>query len=198
MSSASGTRIIHARIAATAAILVSEEHMGSITSSLDRHPGAIILILACAVIALALFVLSLQMRHRQLERRVNDAFGGLTGDNTVRMLTEYLSTVRSTAAAVDRMRAEHERIAALMPSVVRHVGLVRFSPFHDTGGDQSFALAVLDGSGDGVVVTALHSRTDSRLYAKPVERGKSTYTLTPEEREAMERAFNRPRSEAAT
>jgi hypothetical protein len=49
-----------------------------------------------------------------------------------------------------------------------------------------------------VVVTALHSRTDSRLYAKPVERGRSTYTLTPEEREAMERAFNRPRSEAAT
>jgi hypothetical protein len=198
MSSASGTRIIHAKIALVAAILMSEEHMGSITSSLDRHPGAIILILVCVVIALALFILNMQVRHRQLERRVDEAFGGLTGDNAVRMLTEYLSTVRSTAASVERMRVEHERIASLMPSVVRHVGLVRFSPFHDTGGDQSFALAVLDGSGDGVVVTALHSRTDSRLYAKPVERGTSSYTLTPEEREAMGRAVNRPKSEAAT
>jgi hypothetical protein len=78
-----------------------------------------------------------------------------------------------------------------MPSTIRCVGLVRFSPFHDTGGDQSFALALLDGKGDGVVITGLHSRHDSRLYAKPIERNGSSYSLTPEEREAMERAVSR-------
>jgi hypothetical protein len=107
------------------------------------------------------------------------------------MLVEYLGIVRSTAATVNRIKAEHDQLAAMMPSVVRHVGLVRFSPFHDTGGDQSFALALLDGRGDGVVVTGLHSRTESRLYAKPIEAGTSRYSLTPEEREAMDRALHR-------
>ncbi len=81
---------------------------------------------------------------------------------------------------------------------VRHVGLVRFSPFHDTGGDQSFALALLDGRGDGVVLTGLHSRHDSRLYAKPIEGGSSSYSLTTEEREAMSRALTASRQEVRT
>jgi hypothetical protein len=87
------------------------------------------------------------------------------------------------------MQEQHDDIVHILPSVIRHVGLVRFSPFHDTGSDQSFALALLDGRRDGVVITALHSRTDSRLYAKPVERGTSSYSLTPEERDAMDRAL---------
>jgi hypothetical protein len=88
------------------------------------------------------------------------------------------------------MQAQHDDIVHVLPTVIRHVGLVRFSPFHDTGSDQSFALALLDGRQDGVVLTALHSRTDSRLYAKPVERGSSSYSLTPEERDAMDRALS--------
>jgi hypothetical protein len=130
------------------------------------------------------------MRARRVEARLNDILRGVSTTNTAQMLIEYLQTVRATAGEVQRMQQEHERIAAVMPSVVRHIGLVRFSPFHDTGGDQSFALALLDGQGDGVVVTGLHSRHDSRLYAKPIARGSSTYSLTPEEREAMHRAVH--------
>jgi hypothetical protein len=107
------------------------------------------------------------------------------------MLADYLGTVRATAQSVNQMRAEHEELVRTMPSAIRHVGLVRFSPFHDTGGDQSFALALLDGQQCGVVVTGLHARTDSRLYAKPIDHGASTYSLTPEEREAMEIALER-------
>jgi hypothetical protein len=120
----------------------------------------------------------------------------MTGENTAQLLAEYLGTVRSTAAAMNRLRDEHQEIMRMMPSIVRHVGLVRFSPFHDTGGDQSFALALLDGKGDGVIVTGLHSRTDSRLYAKPVEGWSSAYSLSPEEREAMDRAVGQTRERA--
>jgi hypothetical protein len=90
------------------------------------------------------------------------------------------------------MQEQHDEILHILPTVIRYVGLVRFSPFHDTGSDQSFALALLDGRKDGVVITALHSRTDSRLYAKPVERGSSSYSLTAEERDAMNRALAGP------
>jgi hypothetical protein len=131
-----------------------------------------------------------QRYARSVDARLKSIFRDAGDDNTVRVLAEHLSTVRHTAQAVTRMQEQHDDIVHIMPTVIRHIGLVRFSPFHDTGSDQSFALALLDGRRDGVVVTALHSRTDSRLYAKPVERGSSTYSLTPEERDAIERALS--------
>ena len=146
--------------------------------------------LAVLILAVALWTWSVQRRAARLQRRLDDLLGGAANPDTAKLLTEYLTIVRSTAASVQRMRAEHDDLVRLMPSAIRHVGLVRFSPFHDTGGDQSFALALLDGRGDGVVVTGLHSRHDSRLYAKPIERNGSSYSLTPEERDAMERAVS--------
>lgn len=163
--------------------------MDSLHTFLNSDGPALIAAMSVVVILLALWVATLQSRQRRLERRIDALFKDLEGENTAQMLVDYLGKVRATAAAMSRVKAEHDAIAAVMPNVIRHVGLVRFSPFHDTGGDQSFALALLDGRRDGVVVTALHSRTDSRLYAKPVEGGSSSYVLTPEEREAMNRAL---------
>lgn len=164
--------------------------MSGFHSTFDHSAFLFWLALAVILVLVAVWTARTRRSVQSLEARIDDLFGGLSSENTARMLTEYLTTVRSTAAAVSRIQEEHGRIAAVMPGVVRHVGLVRFSPFHDTGGDQSFALALLDGKRDGVVVTGLHSRSDSRLYAKPIQGGSSEYSLTPEEREAMNRALH--------
>lgn len=169
--------------------------MDSLHSAYNQHGFEFWLALLVLAVLIGLWTWRTANGLRRLDIEIDDLFHGLSGDNTANLLTEYLGTVRSTAAAVARMQQEHTRIAELMPSVVRHVGLVRFSPFHDTGGDQSFALAVLDGRGDGVIITGLHSRHDSRLYAKPIEGHGSRYALTPEEREAMNRALRGIRQE---
>lgn len=148
-------------------------------------------VLAVILCAVLIWTFRLYRRCATLERKLDTVLGDVGEEGTARMLADYLGTVRATAAAVSQMRAEHDHLVRVMPSVIRHVGLVRFSPFHDTGGDQSFALALLDGQMTGVVVTGLHARNDSRLYAKPVERGGSSYSLTPEEREAMDIAVGR-------
>lgn len=161
---------------------------------LSYNHTTLLLGIAVAVL-LAIFVIGLLLtfrRMRRLEARFDTLFENVSEDNVTRMLTEYLTTVRGTAASVHRIKSEHDQIASVMPHTIQHVGLIRFSPFHDTGGDQSFALALLDGQRDGVIVTALHSRNESRLYAKPVEGGESSYVLTPEERHAMERALGEP------
>lgn len=163
--------------------------MDSLRVSFDQHAFVFWIIFACVLMVAIVWVVVLQMRIRRLQGRLDDFLGGVSGDNTAQLLTQYLATARAAAATVDRMKMQHDQVVSLMPTAVRHVGLVRFSPFHDTGGDQSFALALLDGRRDGIVLTALHSRHDSRLYAKPVEAGSSRYSLTPEEREAMERAL---------
>lgn len=154
--------------------------------------GVILWVLFAVVLCTVLiWTFRLYRRCSHLERRLDTVLGDVSNEGTAKMLAEYLGTVRATAASVSQIRAEHDELVRVMPSVIRHVGLVRFSPFHDTGGDQSFALALLDGRMNGVVVTGLHARTDSRLYAKPIERGGSAYSLTPEEREAMEIATGR-------
>jgi hypothetical protein len=63
--------------------------------------------------------------------------------------------------------------------------MIRFNPFEDTGSDQSFAIALLDDARDGIVLSSLHGRANTRLFAKPVENGVSRHTLSDEESQAI-------------
>ena len=72
---------------------------------------------------------------------------------------------------------------------VQRVGLVRFNPFEDTGGNQSFALAMLDQHGDGFVVSSLHARAATRVYGKAIAGGRSEAALSEEEAEALRLAL---------
>jgi hypothetical protein len=165
--------------------------MDSLRTTFDHHAFLFWVALFVLWVLSVLWVARVSRRAARANERIDDLVGDLEGGNTAHMLVEYLDTVRRTSQDVRRVVAQHEEIMGMLPSMIRHIGLVRFSPFHDTGGDQSFTLALLDGSGDGVVLTGLHSRADSRLYAKPIEHGESAYVLTPEEREAMNRALGR-------
>jgi deoxyxylulose-5-phosphate synthase len=69
---------------------------------------------------------------------------------------------------------------------IQKIGLVRFNPFADTGGNQSFSLALLDGNDSGLIISSLHSRDTTRIYAKPVSVGKGKgYELSEEEKQAV-------------
>lgn len=73
---------------------------------------------------------------------------------------------------------------------LQKTALIRFNPFSDTGGDQSFALALLNNPGDGIVVSSLYTREGVRVYAKPVRNGKEDgYTFSKEEEEAVKKAL---------
>lgn len=73
---------------------------------------------------------------------------------------------------------------------LQKIGLVRYNPFEETGGDQSFAVALLNESGDGVVISSLHARDMTRVYGKPVKAGKmGGYEFSEEEKQAVEKAL---------
>lgn len=75
-----------------------------------------------------------------------------------------------------------------MKSNVQKVGLIRYNPFEEMGGNLCFALALLDGENNGVVLNGIHSRTGSFTYAKPIQMGVSIYMLSEEELKAVEMA----------
>ena len=72
--------------------------------------------------------------------------------------------------------------------MIQRVGVVRFNPFPDTGGNQSFVVALLNATGDGVVLSSLHARGGTRIYLKQVDGGKAETALSDEEMEAIRRA----------
>ena len=74
-------------------------------------------------------------------------------------------------------------------AAVQRVGLVRFDAFDDMGGQLSFAAALLDGEGTGIVLSSINGRAETRIYAKQVERGSSRHNLSAEEEEAIRRAL---------
>lgn len=85
--------------------------------------------------------------------------------------------------------AERQKeLYSLQTSSVQRVGLVRFNAFPDVGGEQSFALALLNRNMSGMVLSSLYGRSDSRVYAKEVTEGRSQHALSDEEREAIRQA----------
>jgi hypothetical protein len=124
-----------------------------------------------------------------MKQRIDMLTGGAEGDLEA-VLGQHLEIVHEVGQDLDELTA---RMAVLESSGRHHYarqGLVRFSPFEDTGGNQSFALALLDESDDGLVISSLHSRTGTRIYAKAVSNGNADATTSPEETQAIDQARN--------
>ena len=69
---------------------------------------------------------------------------------------------------------------------LQKIGIVRFNPFKEVGGDQSFSIAILDANDSGIVITSLYTRQENRIYGKPIKSGQSEYSLSGEEKKAIE------------
>lgn len=101
-------------------------------------------------------------------------------------LKGILRELKSLKENFAEISEEVERIKGSQAFSVQKVGIVRFNPFKEVGGDQSFALALLDKNDSGVVITSLYSREGNRVYGKPIKGGVSEHTLSEEEKKAIE------------
>lgn len=143
------------------------------------------------VAILFVWIAALEWRFLRSTRTLRMLFTGRTGVDLEQMLRAYLQRVDHTDQMVSELVKRTVSLEKKAPKNVQHVGVIRFNPFPDKGGDQSFAVALLDDHADGVVFSGLHSRGDARVYSKPVVGGASTYALTEEEKEAISRAMGR-------
>ena len=154
--------------------------------------GLIIGGLLIVVFALVLAVVGLIRRVRRLGRRLEAITRDSDEQSIEGVLGSHLDEVRQAVHGVDAVSARTAVVERDLQGAFGRVGLVRFNPFEDTGGNQSFALALLDGRGDGFVVSSLHARGGTRLYAKTVNGGTSDANLSGEETEALGQALAKP------
>ena len=122
-----------------------------------------------------------------LYRRWNGVFGPrpATGND---VLAGVLNALRGLEARLDAAEPRIEALEAVGKIAVQKVGFMRFNPFAHTGGDQSFALALLDSENNGVIISSLYTREGVRVYAKDVQRGVSKHQLSEEERRVLAQA----------
>lgn len=154
----------------------------------ERVLSLAVIVLGVAVAALAVWVALLQRSEARLRRRLRRVIpAGESGLDEILDLQVQRADALSTR--VDALvRLQQELDTALQRSIQR-VGVVRFNPFADSGGDQSFAIALLDRIGDGLVISSLHSRADTRVFAKQIANGRSRYPLSDEEQNAIKAAL---------
>ncbi len=116
----------------------------------------------------------------------------------VALLVAFLAVRRSTGsgrpswrsrrpvpADLGQLRAEVEALRADSLQSLRHMAVVRYDAFGDMGGHLSWSMAMLDDEGNGVVLTAIHGRTDARTYAKNIAEWTCDQPLSPEETDAV-------------
>ncbi|GAA4879203.1 hypothetical protein GCM10025788_18120 [Serinicoccus chungangensis] len=108
-----------------------------------------------------------------------------------RRLTQLVEAGAPTTPERERIEAleqELEGVRGDLAQALRHVAVVRYDAFGDMGGRMSFSAAVVDDTGDGMVISSIHARGESRTYAKGIVGGDSEIVLTPEERQALDAA----------
>jgi hypothetical protein len=107
------------------------------------------------------------------------------GQNVEDILADYgkrLQVLNSNVNQLDKVIQGHLEKVKHHP---QYYGIYRFNAFGNTGSDLSFAIALLDDNLDGIVISSIYGREESRIYAKPIERGKSSYHLTEEEEKVI-------------
>jgi len=145
--------------------------------------------LAAILLVVIGWLLALTVRLNRAVRHYQRITRGVDGGDLKWILERELWRIQEASEKADALAVRSDKIAADLERCIQRVGVVRFNPFQDTGGDQSFAIALLDARGDGVVLTGMYGRKETRFYAKPIQGGSSSYALTPEELEAIQRAL---------
>jgi hypothetical protein len=163
-----------------------------IVSLVEPYLGILVIALGVLVLILLLGVLALVRRTRGLVRRLDGLTRGADGRSLEAVLDAHLDTVFAVARDLDEVSVRTALLEATTRRSFQRVSLVRFNPFEDTGGNQSFALALLDARGSGLVLSSLHSRSGTRVYAKAVVDGRSEAALSEEETTALRDALAQP------
>ena len=144
--------------------------------------GVIIILLIGFIMMIAKFS-SLNKRYKDFMKKLGN------GKNLEEDLETYMYRVDKVEKQNVEISNQINNLNNDLTKCIQKVGIVRYNAFKDTGSDLSFTLALLDENNDGVVLNGIYSREMSNIYAKPVEKGKSTYTVSEEEAQAIQKAI---------
>jgi len=159
--------------------------MTEIINFINQNQG--ILIIATVVI-LALFLfwnIYLHYNLSKIKKRARSFFASSEAQDLEEIIYKQIKKTNEIDSAIKKIIEDNKNIKNNLAECIQKVGVVRFNPFGDVGGNQSFVIALLDNSLNGVIIQSLYSRDGVRVYSKKIKLGKSEYALGKEEEEAI-------------
>lgn len=136
------------------------------------------------LVILSLYVHKMADHYRRLT-------SGTHKEQLSEIIADQIKEVHNNKQDIEKLTKEFNTFIADSVRQVQKIGLIRYNPFADTGGGQSFVLAILDGNDTGIVLTSLHHRGSTRWYAKKVKNGKGIdLELSEEEKDAIKKSSN--------
>lgn len=119
------------------------------------------------------------------EIRIRKIFAGKRGDNLENIISSLLQDIEKLQKSGNQTNLNIKQIEQKLKTSIRGLETVRFNPFKDSGSNQSFAIALINEEGDGVIISSLYSRERMSIFAKPIKKYSSEYELTQEEKEVL-------------
>ncbi|MFD0682334.1 MULTISPECIES: DUF4446 family protein [unclassified Paenibacillus] len=162
--------------------------MGEILELLDVRVLMVVMLIVIVVFLIIVLVLSSKLN--KLRKNYMSMLNGDASLNVESALIGLQEKVASSNAEVDGVKQQIQLITQQMKTMKSKIGIYRYNAFAESGSDLSFSLAILDENVDGVVVSGIHNREETYVYAKPLTKGQSQYPLSPEEKEAINRCVS--------
>ncbi|WP_238473256.1 DUF4446 family protein [Desulforamulus profundi] len=144
--------------------------MNNLWQIIEINSSIIILVLAVIIFLLFISQVILFRRFKDVNRRYRLLTRGPSGADLEEILQNYAGDVKKLKAKEQELKREQDILKEQVAQCVHNPGLIRFNAFDNMGSDLSFSMALLDRRGDGVVLTGLYGRDETRIYAKPIRK----------------------------
>ena len=149
------------------------------------------------VIALFVYCVILHIRLGSLKKKYDFFMQGEHGASLERKLSVEVSEIRDAAKGLESLLTEQAAIRNTQSNTIQKIGFIKYNAFENIGNDLSFALTLLDGNNNGICISSIYGRNESRIFSKPIVKGKSLVSLSQEELESLNEALGERTNEEA-
>lgn len=147
--------------------------------------NAVTVVLVLLVIVLFIWIAVIGGRLKKLRKQYTAVMGNTGVTNFEEIIIELKEELATQKQEAMQLKAQLKEVQIALPQQKGKIGIHRYNAFSNQGSDMSFSIAIINDAKDGAVFSGLHSRDNTYVYAKPIDKGESPYPLTPEERKAI-------------
>lgn len=167
-----------------------ENYINSLNKIFEKNSGSILLLITIGLGILLIITIRSNMKLSKTTKMYKTLMEGTNGENLERLLMRQARRTDDISSEIADMKRAIAKMAEENREMIKKVAWKRYNAFSDMGSDLSFSLALLNDKNHGVIITSIYGRDENRIYLKPVNSGKSSYTLSPEEEEVIMRALS--------
>jgi len=159
--------------------------MANIINFVNQNQEVLVMAIAAALLLFLFWNIYLSYNLSKIKKRTRTFFANSEAKDLEEIIYKQIKKTNEINCEIKKIIEDNKKIKSNLSECIQKVGVVRFNPFGDVGGNQSFAIALLDNSLNGVIIQSLYSRNGVRIYSKEIKKGKSEYALGKEEEEAI-------------